>query len=675
MQLEYIKIENWRSFYGVNDFFVSTDPERNVTLIRAENGVGKTSLLAAINWCFFDILPAPSEFEDPERLVNKFAAQKDGATTTTVAIDFKHGGKTYRASRTYDQPRRETMPLRLSEINNGAEIPNAKERPDRFINSVIPREMAPHFFFYGEATSRYTGASGAKKFGEAVKGILGSTVARMALDDLSKVTADYKRQASDSTSTEAQSAQHDIDAAVSKMAEIAEKIKKQDEEIALAEDAIQKFNVELANAKPAKDAQARRVSFEAERRQKVAEKDKATQRAEGWASQYATAVLAAELVKEAGNVIQREDTRGRLPAPYEKKFVEELLADKMCICGRPFIEGGVEHKKIESLRETAGDQVVMSRVMTTGTAIGSLTERAENAWAVYQRNQEDLQRLEQELQKIAMDLQAISEELANNPMDGIAEKEQARERARTNKANAERQRLDLQGSLGSFERAKREAERLLDDLVEKSAAAKRYVKRAQLAAALTRRLESRLLQEEEAARAGIEMEINGIIQSVMRKSVTVSLDANYQLKLIDERGAETAKGTGENQLLGLAFTGAIAKYAKQREHLADDLLLPGTVAPLVVDSPFGHLDQVYRRGVAEFLPKLASQVILLVSTSQASDVVEILEPKIQHQYVLTWHNQNDGSGKTEEKIEIGGKLYDLTVYGSEINGTVISEVM
>ena len=179
MQIEYIRIENWRSFYGENSFLVSTDPERNVTLIRAENGVGKTSLLAAINWCFFDILPAPSEFEDPERLVNKFAAQKDGATSTIVEIDFRHEGRTYRASRSYDQPRRETKPLRLSEIDNGAEVPSAKERPDRFINSVIPKEMAPHFFFYGEATSRYTGVSGAKKFGEAVKGILGSTVARI----------------------------------------------------------------------------------------------------------------------------------------------------------------------------------------------------------------------------------------------------------------------------------------------------------------------------------------------------------------------------------------------------------------------------------------------------------------------------------------------------------------
>ena len=676
MQIEYIRIENWRSFYGENSFFVSTDPERNVTLIRAENGVGKTSLLAAINWCFFDILPASSEFEDPERLVNKFASQKDGATTTTVEIDFRHEGRTYRASRTYDQPRRETKPLRLSEIDNGAEVPSAKDRPDRFINSVIPKEMAPHFFFYGEATSRYTGSSGAKKFGEAVKGILGSTVARMALDDLSKVMADYKRQASDNTSEDAQAAEAGIEKADAKISQYREQITKFEQEIEAAEGRIQRLNQELAGAKPAKEAQARRARIEADIRQKEAEKVKASQRADVWMRTFATSVLAEELVAEAGNVIRNEDTRGRLPAPYDQKFVDELLEDEICVCGRPIAQGSREYEKIKALLETAGDQVVMSRVMTTSTALGTLVEKSKRAWSDFERNQEDLRRLEGEIQRLDADLQEISKELASNPIEDIAAKEASRERAKDQKGQAERQRNDCQGSIIAFERQKKDLENQRDQLVQKSEAAKRYVRRAQLAAALTTRLQGRLQQEEEAARASIEKEIDAIVQSVMRKSVKVALDKNYQLKLTDERGTETAKSTGENQLLGLAFTGAIAKYAKERADLVDDILLPGTVAPLVVDSPFGHLDPVYRRGVAEFLPKLASQVILFVSTSQASDVVmEMLGPKIQHEYVLTRHNQIDGVGKPREYIDINGKTYDLTIYNSDIDGTKITEVM
>ena len=115
--------------------------------------------------------------------------------------------------------------------------------------------------------------------------------------------------------------------------------------------------------------------------------------------------------------------------------------------------------------------------------------------------------------------------------------------------------------------------------------------------------------------------------------------------------------------------------AIERKDLDDDILLPGTIAPLVVDSPFGHLDPVYRRGVSEFLPDLASQVILLVSTSQASDtVMETLGSKIGHEYLLVRHNKGDSGDKPEEVVTIRGKTYDLTVYNSSFEGTQIQEV-
>jgi len=675
MEIQFIQIENWRSFYGANDFFVSCDPKKNITLIRAENGVGKTSLLAAINWCLFDILPNESEFEDPRSLVNKFAMKRDKVTKTTVSIDFFHEKRCYRASRSFDQTTGTGQPLRLSEIDNGAEVPTSKDRPDRFINSVIPREMAPHFFFYGEATSRYTGVSGARKFGEAVKGILGSTVARMALDDLGRAMADYKRQASDNTSKDAQDAERGIENAEARIASYREQVEKLDNEISAADDRVDRLNQELAGAKPAKEAQARRTSLESRLAAKEGDKVKAEQRSRNWMQTFATALLSEELVAEANIVIAQEDTRGKLPAPYDQKFVDEILADKLCVCGRPIEPGSTEYEKIKALLDTAGDQAVMSRVMSTNSALGRLEEKAKRAWSDYERNNEDLRSIEGELQRIDADITEISKQLASSPAGDIAEKEAARERARAQKRQAESRRLECMGAMQNFERQKDELERRRDQLVQKSEAAKRFVKRAQLAAALTARLQNRLSDEEEAARAAIEADIDRIVQKFMRKPARVKLDSEYQLRLYDESGSEQAKSTGENQLLGLAFTGAIAKFAKERQDSIDDILLPGTVAPLVVDSPFGHLDPLYRRGVSEFLPELASQVILLVSTSQASDIVmETLGPKIGHEYILVRHNDGDRGDKPEESISIRGTTYDLTLYNSEIEGTCISEV-
>ncbi|GEM_PF-902161 len=675
MLIQCLRIFNWRSFYGMNDFFLSQHETKNVTLIRAENGVGKTSLLAAINWCLFGILPPESEFENPKELVNKFARAKDGETKTSVEIDFKHEGKLYRAKRIFDQVSGQSEPLKLVELAAGGEVPSSKDRPDRFINSVIPREMAPHFFFYGEATSRYTGASGAKKFGEAVKGILGSTVARMALDDLRKAWQDYNKQAADNTSSEAQAAEREIEKADERIAKLGEDLAKADDEIEAATSRIDRLNQELAGTKPAKEAQARRARLESQLASKEAEKAKAVQRSQSWMHTYITSVLADELVAEAGAVIQAEDTRGKLPAPFDKKLVNEILEDHKCICGRPIVDGSAEHECIKALLESAGDQAVMSRVMTTSQALGRLEQRAERAWSDHERNNDDLRKVEGEIQRLDADLTEISKELAANSVSDIAEKEAARERAKAQRKQAFDRKADVQASITGFERQKAESERTRDELIKKSAAAKRFVKRAQLSAALMARLEGRLSTEEEAARAAIEAEIDQIVQKFMRKPATVKLDRHYQLKLFDENGTEVAKSTGENQLLGLAFTGAIAKYAKERQDDVDDILLPGTVAPLVVDSPFGHLDPLYRRGVAEFLPNLASQVILLLSTSQASDaVMTTLAEKIGQEYLLTRHNQEDGAGKQAESIEIRGSTYDLTTYNSEIEGTRITEV-
>lgn len=672
MLMEFIRIENWRSFYGDNDIAVSTDPTRNVTLVRAENGVGKTSLLAAINWCLFGILPAESEFENPRKLVNDFAMERDGVTETTVQIDFQHDSKSYRAVRSYDQKTEGASGLRLSELVDGGEVPSSKSQPDRFINSVIPREMAPHFFFYGEATSRYTGSTGAKKFGAAVKGILGSTVARMALEDLKKVMQEYNKQASDNTSQEAQQAEREIEKAEDQLATARERVQKFDTEIDAADARIDKLNQELAGAQPAKEKQAQRTKLELRLSGIENELIKAEQRAQSWIHSYATAILSEELVSEAFTIINAEETRGKIPAPYDQKIVNEILEDGVCICGTQVIKGTKEYESIKELLNTAGDQTVMSRVISTNAALGRLQEKAKVAWATYERNQADLKKNESEVRRLEADIHEISKELAANPITDIAEKEAARERAKSQRSAAHRSKAEAQSAISSYERQKAACVARRDELVMKSNNARRFVKRAQLAAALTARLSSRLSDEEEAARDAIECDIDAIVQKFLRKPASVKLDRDYQLRLYDDRGVESAKSTGENQLLGLAFTGAIAKYAKEREGRLDDILLPGTVAPLVVDSPFGHLDPLYRQGVAEFLPSLASQVILLVSTSQASEAVMIkLADKVGEEYVLTRHNLSDGTNKHEEVVDIRGTTYVLTHYNSEFNGTKI----
>lgn len=672
MRIEFMRLENWRSFYGVNELWFATDPEKNVTLIRAENGVGKTSLLAALNWCLFDKLPSQNEFENPKKLVND--QSNDGQTKVTV--EFDHEGRTFRAARSHDQSKQRTSELRLVEIKDGLEVPLGRNvQPDRFIQSVIPREMAPHFFFYGEASSKYVGETGARTFGEAVKSILGSTVANMALSDLEKAHGDYSREAADNTSAEASDLQIRMDEIDEEVSNLDDQISDHKEEEEQAQELIDRYNKELAGTATIKNDQAQRIKLEKKIIRDQGRLDAQKVTSSKWLDQYGGPLLAESFINDVSKLLAQEDTRKKIPGDHNQRIIAEILEDEECICGTKIKDGTLAYERIQALLKTATDQVMVDRVINIKQALGKLQGRSKTAWTVRQDSLKSLAEINEDIQEAKIEANEISDRLKNSQISAISEKESALQNAR---GHHRRAIADQSRKTTYKEQLQREKTSIISqqtDLMRQSANARRHVKRKELTLLLMNKLKSRLVDEENFARIQIKLKIDDIIKRFMRKPFNVRIDENYRLTVFNENEEEVPKSTGENQMLGLAFTGAIASFAKDRRHEESDILLSGTEAPLVVDSPFGHLDPLYRKGVANFLPKLASQVVLLVSTSQASqEVLDELDGKIGAQYVLTRYNQSTQGNKESEAIRINGTTMDLTKYDQEFTGTKIEEV-
>ena len=135
------------------------------------------------------------------------------------------------------------------------------------------------------------------------------------------------------------------------------------------------------------------------------------------------------------------------------------------------------------------------------------------------------------------------------------------------------------------------------------------------------------------------------------------------------------KSSGENQLLSLAFISSLIKFSADRRSDESNLLKPGTMAPLMLDSPFGQLDPSYRRSTSEFLPKLAGQVILLLSKTQGdSEVLEVLRDYIDREYVLVSEVKTEKGEKPVDVITLGGKEITASVYGADKNQTRIVSI-
>ena len=186
MLIREITLKNFRQFYGEQTIKFSVDNEKNVTLIHAENGVGKTALLNAILWCFFKSFT--SNFKDPNILLNN-TSKAEGGKSYKVEIEFEEDSEIFSVQRSFGSTSGDIF--RVFHVLNSdfKEVPN----PDMFINSIIPKDMASYFFFQGEGVGSFASKQGGKQIKEAIQKILGFTVAKHALEDIRKIKGEYSK--------------------------------------------------------------------------------------------------------------------------------------------------------------------------------------------------------------------------------------------------------------------------------------------------------------------------------------------------------------------------------------------------------------------------------------------------------------------------------------------------
>ena len=137
---------------------------------------------------------------------------------------------------------------------------------------------------------------------------------------------------------------------------------------------------------------------------------------------------------------------------------------------------------------------------------------------------------------------------------------------------------------------------------------------------------------------------------------------DWSLRLLESAGGHplpVAASQGESQILSLSFISSIIDVAREVLVRRSELTGPESAQyPIVMDSPFGSLDPTYRYQIAEHVPALADQVVLMVTESQwRGEVANALARRLGRQYVLTYFTP-----KTDvqvESIELGGAEYDL----------------
>lgn len=679
MKISKIEFKHFRSFYGNSELNISLDPEKNVTLIIAQNGSGKTNILNAIRLCFHN--EHTDNFRDPKDIINQ-QALSEGISTAYVGIWFEQDERSYYAKRQWHASKIGTNKFgddfSVDDVVNGSHVPNRS--PKTLISRIFPVSMSPYFAFDGEGAIKMADKD-ADKLQISTKDILGTSHIDSAMKDLKTLERSINKKYIETDHTEPlQKISSQIE---SKEAELDVLDKKQDShknDLSKYKDQVYEIEKILRGIDDIKPLIQQENSTKNELEK--AKKEITDLRVEriNWLNNYFRPILSKRLIDTTEKIISKEEAAGKIPFDISQSLVNRIIHDKECICGTTFDEGSKEATKLEQFKQTAGSVSVHNGITRGTSHLAVLKDRLTNANSLYQEICVNEKEANSRIQAYEAQLLELETQLKKfTIIDGAEEKINKKIQL---KKNIE----DLNRDIGIYVEKINQCQKELSELkiqqkklsdqspVNDTLQAKLNLVRAALAY-----IERSLVTEEQDAREVIQEKMNNLFKASKRKNFKCQIQTNWKINLINSTTEKPIIGpsNGETNLLSLVYVSALLEFCKERKNDDQPHLINGTSATLTLDSPFSDLDDWYDKIAAEFIPIMNEQVILLLSSKQINTVKNELKDKIGSAYVARMYVDSQFEENPENSIQKDIMIYDqrlnLLVENSEFAYTKFEE--
>ena len=663
MILERLVLENFRQFKGRQELVFSDLRERNVTVVHAENGFGKTTLLKALLWALYGrdgLMGADGredDFEKPDRILHEGVAHRardPQAVAATVELTFKHDGDRYILKRRLDLAQQKLnakqTTLTLEVMRDGQTF--VLERPQQRIQAIVPDGISGFLFFNGERINYLAMEKNSAAVTEAIHQMLGLKLLQTAIDDLwhQNVRGKLRGELKDASSEEKKVLIDQLTKLESEIKEFEEKRRQALANLKAIDIEIETVDGKLAANREARELQARRVRLTADRKGRADKRDDLTRRLSKLISEDGYTVFAVGLVQRGSEVFARLRSEHKIPARVLNVFLQELLDSEDCICKRPLPAGTPERAAVESLLTIAGDQDFNTAVSDVDHAIGVIGTAAR-------QTQEQLIQLNAERLELSRDIRGMDEELEeiHQILGGKQDEEVQQLEALRKSLGLQR---DAQNSdIGGFNRqllSQGESKQTLDNQIrqfqDKADAASRAQRRVNAVEDCGALLESILQAETLDLRPLLNNEIDRHFRKIIDRDYWAELTADFTLRIRKRIGGgedsndlaeiDAALSTGQRTVTSLVFIASLVALANRRSEIPTILRgLSGSAYPVAIDSPFGSLS-IFRQGVARYIPELAPQVLLFVSPEQYNGQVEAAlaeSGRVGRRYYLAYH--------------------------------------
>ncbi len=685
MKLTSIKLCNFRSFYGKTpEILLASGDVRNTTIIHGNNGAGKTSLLNAFSWVLYEKFSAA--FASVEQLVNKRAiaeAKSGEAVECWVKIGWEHDSRRYQAQRLCRVYKNETdfeagkSQLLMYVAGDDGRWLLPREHPEDIINQILPGSLHQYFFFDGERIEQIVRSDKKAEIAEATKKLLGVEVLNNSIKHLKEAEKTLRSELEaigDSETKQLLKQQQKLEKESEQLAQRQHEII---QELSNQQTLKKETSHRLRELSAAKQLQERRQELENLKASNLENLKRSKEALKKAISTRGYTVLLSETTAQFRTIVDDLKQRGELTTGISREFVKDLLNSKRCICGAELYGGNHAHANVSGWLDKAGIAAVEETAIRMIAQVDEIDKQAPAFWEEIDREQANISRFRQDISQIEAELDKIQEKLRKDPSDDIRNLQKRLDEIESkileltlDQGANQQQVINLKAEIEDL--GKQIAKHKMNE--EKQALAQRRIAATQ--EAIERLTKVKILQEQQF-RLELEKRVQQIFTDISFTPYIPRISEKYELTLVENTAgleAPVAASTGENQILSLSFIGSIIDRVREWSQNKMLMVPDSNTFPIVMDSPFGSLDEIYRRQIAKIIPKLANQLVVLVTKTQwRGEVAEEIADRIGREYVLIYYSSKPDC--EQDSIEINGNIYPLVRQSpNEFEYTEIVEV-
>ena len=687
------EIKDFRVLRDVSIDF-SIDPKKPVTIIRAENGFGKTTFLNAFQWLIggdravgsghapYRFSPLDWRIDNPEKPKCTTSVEVIVKITDSEYLDHE---KIYRVIRT----RSETVSKKNEVSNNkdehlivfertkegDKEIPN----PEQWVQTrMLPTEELDTFYVDGDFAESFiydpnqTAGERSEKITQAIRSLLGMTILENAQTHLDGVRKTQQKKAADSGGDELEKLVDEYEERSAIVKELQEEIaelqqKKQDAE----------KNEEIYNNKRiallksgAKDRKPLAKKLESRQKAYKALPDLRKARQKALCNSFSSTELAKELIsarlEKISTQLVKLEADGTIPDTLPE-VIRDRLAKGSCICGASAKKGTPVFKTLnEALGEAEYGEEQVQILTHLHNQIKSwqynFIEADKRESSLMTERFAALMETDSQEKTLSQEISEIEFQIKDIPDTDIEQVEQEYQLSKSTRQQISTDLSEKKRKLGGHEAV---AEKLNKEISSYSAKTKKA--KEAMANVISA---GDLLHVVNETLEDLQTEVISEVSEMMNKIFIEIIFGKEDKSNADEQDRLIVGSriqTNDNQKYEIVVLGAdgatldIAQAVNGASRRALTLsfilaltLVSSKVAPLLIDTPLGMSAGHVRERMANAAIRYSSQLVLLITSSELFGVTELLEDSAGKHYTLTNTSYYPGDLKNKPKQTIKG---------------------